>query len=58
VFDGHGGREVAAYTEKHYPSFLKESEGYKNANMETALKQSFHKVDEELEKEPGKEELA
>jgi serine/threonine protein phosphatase PrpC len=58
VFDGHGGREVAAYTEKHYQDFLKNSEGFKNNNLELALKQSFLKVDEELEKETGKEELA
>jgi hypothetical protein len=33
-------------------------EGYKSGNFEAALKQSFLKVDEELEKETGKEELA
>jgi serine/threonine protein phosphatase PrpC len=37
---------------------LKDAEGYKSGNLEAALKQSFLKVDEELEKETGKEELA
>jgi serine/threonine protein phosphatase PrpC len=37
---------------------LTESDSYKSSNYELALKQSFLKVDEELEKEAGKEELA
>jgi serine/threonine protein phosphatase PrpC len=58
VFDGHGGREVAYYTEKHYRDILKETEGYRCGDLPNALRQSFLKVDEELEKEGGKEELA
>lgn len=58
VFDGHGGREVAFYTEQHYRDFLKKTPGYESNNIELGLKQSFLKVDEELEKESGKEELA
>ena len=58
MFDGHGGREVAAYTERHYTDILKDTEGYKGGDLQTALKQSFLKVDEELEKDKGKEELA
>jgi hypothetical protein len=37
---------------------LTESDSYRSSNFELALKQSFLKVDEELEKEAGKEELA
>ena len=58
VFDGHGGREVASYTEQHYRDILKETDGYKIGDLANALRQSFLKVDEELEKETGKEELA
>ena len=58
VFDGHGGREVATYTEQHYRDFLKDTEAYKIGDLPNALRQSFLKVDEELEKETGKEELA
>lgn len=58
VFDGHGGREVACYTEKHYIDYLKANESFKGGNYELALKQSFLKIDEELEKEDGKKELA
>jgi len=58
VFDGHGGREVACYTEKHYTDFLKETKGFKDQDLSEALRQSFLKIDEELEKEAGKEELA
>ena len=58
MFDGHGGREVAHYTEKHYGDYLRDLETYKNNEFKDALKQSFLKIDEELEKETGKEELA
>jgi serine/threonine protein phosphatase PrpC len=58
VFDGHGGREVACYTEKHYQDFLKSTEGYKSGDWGAGLKQSFLRVDQELEKEDGREELA
>lgn len=58
MFDGHGGREVASYVEKHYKDYLTTSAPYKSGDFETALKESFLKVDEELEKEDGKKWLA
>lgn len=58
VFDGHGGREVAIYTEQHFTDYLKNNESYKAEKFDVALKESFLKVDEELEKPSGKEELA
>lgn len=58
VFDGHGGREVAMYVEQHYEDFLKNNESFKAGSFDKALKESFLKVDEELEKEAGQEELA
>ena len=58
MFDGHGGREVAFYTEKHFLDYLRENESYKTGKYEAALKQNFLKIDEELEKDGGKEELA
>lgn len=58
MFDGHGGREVAVYTEKHFLDYLKENDSYKTGRYEAALKQNFLKIDEELEKAGGKEELA
>ena len=58
MFDGHGGREVSFYTEKHYQGYLRETAGYKAGDYESGLRTSFLKVDEELEKEAGKEWLA
>ena len=34
VYDGHGGHEVAEYTAKKFPSFIKRNEDYKNGNIE------------------------
>lgn len=49
---------MACYSEKHYPDYLKQTDGYKSGDYGTGLRASFLKVDEELEKETGKEELA
>ena len=34
VYDGHGGHEVAEYTAKKFPSFIKRNEDYKNGNIQ------------------------
>jgi serine/threonine protein phosphatase PrpC len=48
VFDGHGGREVAKYSEKHFPHILTNEDLYKNQSYKEALRRSFMKVDESL----------
>jgi len=57
VFDGHGGREVARYSEKYYPGLLVKEEGFAKGDYKDALRRSFLKVDESL-KDGGLTEVA
>lgn len=45
VFDGHGGREVALYCERHFVDVLLQSENYKNKNYPAAIREVYHKFD-------------
>ena len=58
VFDGHGGREVALYTESHLKDALRSTSYFKQGDYQEALRQSFLEIDRQLEKEDGREELA
>ena len=49
VFDGHGGKEVAKFTRLRYPETLVNLEAFKRGDYESALRQSFHRIDELLE---------
>lgn len=54
VFDGHGGREVAIYTNKHYEKILgKDFETLGKEDEKEWLRQSFLKLDVELRTEKG-----
>lgn len=48
VFDGHGGREVACFAEKHFPTILSESDLFQKEDYKEALRKGFLKVDEAL----------
>ncbi|KAF5272182.1 hypothetical protein FQA39_LY01264 [Lamprigera yunnana] len=41
VYDGHGGHEVAHYCSQKLPEFIKQTESYKNENLEKALIDAF-----------------
>ena len=41
VFDGHGGKEVAHFVEKHFIEELKRNENFKHEKMEKALEETF-----------------
>ncbi|XP_019762951.1 probable protein phosphatase 2C 21 isoform X2 [Dendroctonus ponderosae] len=41
VYDGHGGQEVAQYCSTHLPAYIKNTEAYKNGDIEQALIQGF-----------------
>ena len=41
VFDGHGGREVAHFTEHNIRNIIKNSEEFKQSRYCDALKRSF-----------------
>jgi hypothetical protein len=56
VFDGHGGREVAAYSKLNFEQLLKKSSLYP-ANPGEALRTSFLGIDEKLNA-GGLEEIA
>lgn len=57
VFDGHGGPEVAQYCSKKLPEFLKNTDAYKAAEYEKALKDAFIGFDATLVDEGVIEEL-
>ena len=57
VFDGHGGGEVAQYTRQHYADCLRSMKKYQDKSFGEALRESFLKIDEELEGAQGQEEL-
>ena len=49
VFDGHGGVEVASYTQTHFESLLQEVEEFKNgSDICEGLRKGFLRVDEVL----------
>merc|ERR1711997_815054 len=45
VYDGHGGHEVAEYTAKKLPSFIKQNKDYQNGNIKKALVDCFVEFD-------------
>lgn len=56
VFDGHGGREVAVYSNKHYEDLL--IKGLKEEkDVKEWLRLSFLNVDDELKTAQGQNEL-
>lgn len=58
MFDGHGGGEVAKYTQNHYETLLKDVEEYKQGtNLCEGLRKSFLQVDVALNN-GGLEEVA
>ncbi|XP_072943734.1 protein phosphatase 1G isoform X2 [Epargyreus clarus] len=41
VYDGHGGAEVATYCSQKLPDYIKDTEAYKNGDIEKALSDAF-----------------
>ncbi|XP_066596792.1 protein phosphatase 1G-like [Prorops nasuta] len=50
VYDGHGGPEVAAYSAKNLPEFIKNTEAYKKGDIRQALIDAFLEFDDTLAK--------
>ena len=46
VFDGHGGREVAKFVEKHFIEELQRNPNFQSKDFEKALSETFLKMDE------------
>ena len=57
VFDGHGGREVAKFTQNHFTKNLISCQAYKHKNYKLALENTFLKMDRLLLTDKGKAEL-
>jgi serine/threonine protein phosphatase PrpC len=51
VFDGHGGKEVAQYAEKHFTDILLKTSDFKAKKYELALRDAFHTIDNRISKE-------
>merc|ERR1719312_341672 len=45
VYDGHGGHEVAVYTAKHLPNFIKKNSLYLKGQIDEAMVESFVEFD-------------
>ena len=48
VYDGHGGHEVAVYTAKKLPNFIKSRKDYRMGNIEDGLTKAFLEFDKTL----------
>ena len=46
VFDGHGGREVSKFVERHFIEELKNNTNFLSKDFEKALYETFLKMDE------------
>mmetsp|Transcript_30876 Transcript_30876/g.72136 ORF Transcript_30876/g.72136 Transcript_30876/m.72136 type:complete len:387 (-) Transcript_30876:42-1202(-) len=57
IFDGHGGKEVAAFCSQHMPSVLTNELKVSSSNGHSALPKAFHKMDDMLRDERYRGEL-
>lgn len=57
VFDGHGGKEVARFVERHFVEELLKNQSFKKGEYENALTENFLKMDELIQTTEGKKEL-
>lgn len=57
VYDGHGGHEVAQYCSLKLPQYIKDTDAYKNADLEKALIDAFLGFDATIASQEIIEEL-
>merc|ERR1712141_818550 len=57
VYDGHGGHEVAAYTAKKLPNYIKCRKDYRMGNIEQGLTEAFVEFDRTLTEQSVVREL-
>ena len=58
VFDGHGGKEVALFVEKHFVEELKKNTKFQSKNFKDALIETFLKMDQMIMTQEGSKEVA
>lgn len=57
VFDGHGGKEVAIFVERHFGRELLNNPNYQSNNLEIALQETFLRMDQMILTVEGQREL-
>jgi protein phosphatase 1G len=57
IFDGHGGREVALYVEKHFIEEFSKNINFKNGNISEALTDVFLRMDDMMRTNEGWNEV-
>jgi protein phosphatase 1G len=57
VFDGHGGKEVALFVQKHFVNVFKKLPEYKSGNYEAALTKCFITMDDMMDDEKSKDPI-
>lgn len=57
VFDGHGGKEVAIFVERHFCHELLSNSNYQQGNYEAALAETFLQMDVLLKTPNGQKEI-
>lgn len=57
VFDGHGGKEVSMFVAKNFISELMQNTHYQSGRYDSALSQTFLRMDVLLQTEAGKQQL-
>lgn len=57
VFDGHGGQEIALYSEKNFGKLLKNNKYYQRGAYSDALKSTFLELDQEMRTPEGQKKL-
>jgi len=58
VFDGHGGKEVARFVERHFINDLLASDTFKKGSYGQALYDTFLRMDDLLQTNEGRKELS
>jgi len=57
VFDGHGGQQVALFSQKNLPNLIKNSASFKTKNYKQALIDAFLGLDKYLESPEGRKDF-
>ena len=57
VFDGHGGKEISQFVTHHFTKELIVNKNYLKGDLQSAIKDTFIKMDEIMQTNEGKEEI-
>ncbi|CAD8085270.1 unnamed protein product [Paramecium primaurelia] len=57
IFDGHGGKEIAIFVERHFIEELQRNKNFKDQKFQEALQETFLKMDELILTPEGQKEI-